>query len=70
MDIGNVTVKDLLKKKIGPEAANRVVKEVNEGHKKGKRGKDLQKHYQDAMKKEGHDIPADPGDILYGFIFI
>jgi len=70
IDIGTVTVKDLLEKKVGKEAADRVVKAVNEGYQKGLRGEDLQKHYQGVMQKEGHDVPSDPGDILYGFIFI
>ena len=69
-DIGSVKVKDLLEKKIGADAADRVVKSVNDGFEQGKRGKDLQKHYQDAMKQEGHDVTKDPGDILYGFIFV
>ena len=70
MDIGNVSVKELLEKKMGPEGAQRVIDAVNDGYKNGKRGNDLQQQYQDAMVKEGQDIPSDPGDILYGFIFL
>jgi len=69
-DIGSVNVKDLLEKKLGADAADRVIGQVNDGYQKGKRGKDLQKHYQDAMTQEGHDVTKDPGDILYGFIFV
>lgn len=66
----NVTVKELLEERLGPAGAQGVVDTVNNSYRSGIRGSDLQARYQDAVKKEGMNVPSDPGDILYGFIFI
>jgi uncharacterized protein with von Willebrand factor type A (vWA) domain len=66
-DLGQKTVKDILAGKIGKEAADRVVNQLNDAHQQGKRGDDLKKHFQDAMAKEGHDIGSEHSGILYGF---
>jgi hypothetical protein len=67
-DLGDKTVREILEKSIGQEAAGRVMAEVNDAHKQGKRGEDLHLQFRDAMKKEGHEITSDKSDILYGFI--
>jgi uncharacterized protein with von Willebrand factor type A (vWA) domain len=61
MDIGQVTVKEILEKRLGKEKAAGVLKEINDAYQKGKRGEDLQEHFKDAIKKEG----LDPGDIKF-----
>jgi hypothetical protein len=66
-DLGQVTVKDILAGRIGKEAADRVVKQLNDAHQQGERGDDLKKHFKDAMANEGHDIGSEHSGILYGF---
>ncbi len=68
MDLGQITVSDFLKKKLGDEAAERVLKEVNDAHQAGKQGEDLHRHFKDAMKKEGHDITTEESNIMFGFL--
>lgn len=67
LDLGQVTVKDILSGKIGKEAADRVVKQLNKAHQQGKRGDELKKQFKDAMAEEGHDIGSEDSGILYGF---
>lgn len=64
MDIGQVTVKDILGKHLGEEKTARVLKEINNAFQKGKRGDDLQEQFKDAVKKEG----LDPDDFQFQFI--
>lgn len=61
MDIGKVTVKEILEKKLGEEKTTRVLNEFNDAFQKGKRGEELREHFKDAVKKEG----LDPGDIQF-----
>jgi hypothetical protein len=61
MDIGEVTVKEILEKQLGEEKAAGVLKEVNEAYQKGKRGEELQELFKDALKNEG----LDPGDVKF-----
>jgi hypothetical protein len=66
-DLGNATVRDILESKIGKDAADRVVKKLNDAQEQGKGGDELKKCFKDAMSKEGHDITAEDSGILYGF---
>jgi hypothetical protein len=66
-DLGKKTVKDILASKIGKDAADRVVDQLNDAHQQGKSGDELKKHFKDAMAKEGHDIDSEHSGILYGF---
>jgi len=68
-DLGKVTVKAILADKIGEEAADRVVQQLNDAHQKGKRGDELKKQFKDAMSKEGYDIGTEDSGILYGFFY-
>lgn len=64
MDIGNLTVKEQLEKKMGAEKAGRVLKKLNDAH---ANGEDLHKTFKDAVESEGHDVKQESSDILYGF---
>jgi uncharacterized protein YpuA (DUF1002 family) len=64
MDIGQVTVKEILAKQLGEEKTAGVLKEINDAYQKGKRGDDLQEDFKDAVKREG----LDPDDVQYQFI--
>ncbi len=64
MDIGQVTVKEILAKQLGEEKTARVLKEINDAYQKGKRGDDLQEDFKDAVKREG----LDPDDVQFEFI--
>jgi hypothetical protein len=64
MDIGQLTVKEILAKRLGKEKTVRVLKEINDAYQKGKRGDDLQEDFKDAVKREG----LDPDDLQYQFI--
>jgi len=66
-DLGKVTVKAILTRKIGKEAANRVVKKLNDAHQQGKSGDELKKLFKDAMSQEGHNISTEDSGILFGF---
>ena len=66
-DLGQKTVKDILAGKIGKEAADRVVNQINDAYQQGKAGDELKKHFKDAMAQEGHDISSEDSGILYGF---
>lgn len=59
MDIGQVSVKEILEKQLGEEKTARVLEEINDAYQKGKRGEELRGHFKDAVKKEG----LDPDDI-------
>jgi hypothetical protein len=61
MDIGQVTVKEILEKQLGEEKAAGVLKEINNAYQEGKRGEDIQAHFKNAVKKEG----LDPGEIKF-----
>ena len=61
MDIGELTVKEILTRRLGEEGAARVLKEINDAYQKGKRGDDLRKRFEDAVKKEG----LDPDDVHF-----
>lgn len=67
MDLGKVTVKELLEKKVGPDGAKRVLKAVTDSYKSGKRGEELHEDFKDAMIAEGHDVGSDDSDIVYSF---
>jgi hypothetical protein len=67
-DLGNQTAKEILEKRMGPEAASRVMKKVNEAYKQGKSGDDLRKVYKEAVEKEGKKVTSDQNDILFGFL--
>jgi hypothetical protein len=64
MDIGQVTVKEILEKQLGEEKTAGVLKEMNNAYQKGKRGDDLQVHFKDAVKRGG----LDPDDAQFQFI--
>ena len=68
MDLGQTTVRDFLKKKLGDEAAERVLKEVNDAQLAGKQGEGLYRIFKDAVKKEGFDITVEESNIMYGFL--
>lgn len=55
MDIGQVTIKEILTGRLGEEGTTRVLKEINEAYQKGKSGDDLREQFEDAVKKEGFD---------------
>jgi hypothetical protein len=55
MDVGQVTVNEILEKRLGEEKSARVLKEINDAYQKGKRGDDLREQFKDAIKKEGLD---------------
>jgi len=59
MDIGQVTIKEILTRRLGEEGTARVLKEINEAYQKGKGGDDLREQFEDAVKKEG----LDPDDV-------
>ena len=67
-DLGNKTVKEILEKSLGPDAASRVMQKVNDAYQQGKRDKELHQQFIDAMQYEGKPITADQSDILFGFI--
>ena len=61
MDLGQLTVKQILEKRLGDEKATGLLKEVNDVYQQGKRGKELQKHLMDAIKRQG----IDPGEVKF-----
>jgi hypothetical protein len=61
MDIGQITVKDLLVKHLGEKSAVRVLKEINTAYQLGKRGESIREHVEDVFKQEG----LDPGAIKF-----
>lgn len=61
MDIGEVTVKEILEKRLGEEKAARVLNEINDAYQSGKSGEELREHLTSAVKKEG----LDPGEIKF-----
>ena len=61
MDIGQMTVKDLLVKQLGEEKAARVLKRINNAYQKGINGTGIREQVVDSLKKEG----LDPGDIKF-----
>lgn len=61
MDIGEVTVKDILEKRLGEEKAANVLKGINDAYQSGKNGEELQEHLFSAVKKEG----LNPGEIKF-----
>ncbi len=63
MDIGSVTIKDLLEKKMGEQKAAKVLKKVDHACSKGITGDELRDVFKEAIEKEGHE----PESILYAF---
>jgi hypothetical protein len=55
MDFGGKTVREILEKKLGKDAADQIVNEVNNAHQQGKRGEDLMKHFKDTLAQGGYD---------------
>jgi hypothetical protein len=55
LDFGEKTVREILEKKLGKDAADRIINEVNNAHQQGKRGEELIKHFKDTLAKGGHD---------------
>jgi len=68
MDLGKLTVKEVLEKKLGKEATDRVLTKVNNASASGKKGDELQQVFKDALTKEGQTVTSDQSDISYGFI--
>ena len=64
MDIGQVTVKEILAKQLGEEKTARILKAINEAYQQGKRGNDLQEQFKDAVNREG----LDPDGIQFQFV--
>lgn len=64
MDIGQVSVEEILEKQLGKEKTGKVLREINDAYQKGMRGDDLQEDFKAAVKKEG----LDPDDLHYQFI--
>ena len=64
MDFGGKTVRDILEKQLGKDAADNVINEINEAHKQGKRGEKLRQHFKDILARDGHDT----SDSSYGCI--
>jgi hypothetical protein len=58
MDSGQVTVKEILEKRLGKKKAARVLKRINDAYQNGMSGEELQEHLTNAVKKEGFD-PAE-----------
>ncbi|MCP4155422.1 MAG: hypothetical protein GY757_47300 [bacterium] len=69
-DLGKVTLQGFLEKKLGTEKAGRVLKHINDGADKGKKGKDLAEHAKEALAKEGHAPGSTESDVVYGLIFV
>lgn len=66
--LGRLTVKQILVKELGEKKAGKIVKEINNAcNIGGIHGKDLQKLFTDALKKEGVD-PFDFGTIIFSFL--
>jgi IS4 transposase len=61
MDIGQITVKDLLVKHLGEESAARVIKDINGAYQEGKRGESIREHVEYLFEREG----LDPGDVKF-----
>lgn len=55
MDFGGITIREILEKKLGKEAAARIINEINNAHQQGKRGEDLRKHFKDTLAQDGFD---------------
>ncbi len=64
LDFGGKTVREIFEKKVGKDAAKKIIKEVNNAYKQGKRGEELKKHFKDFLAKEGYDKP----DFILGFV--
>ena len=69
MDIGKLTVKEILEKKLGTEKSKKVLDSLNDAHKAGKKDEELHKHLKDSLEKEGYDTQKDESGIVYGFVF-
>jgi len=61
VDIGQITVKEILEKRLGAEKVARVLKEINDVYHSGKSEEEFQEHLTLAVKKEG----LDPGEIKF-----
>jgi hypothetical protein len=56
-DFGGITVREILEKKLGKKTSDKIIKEVNNAYKQGKRGEELRKLFNDILAREGHDKP-------------
>jgi hypothetical protein len=61
MDMSQVTVKEILEKRLGDEKATMILEDINDAHQKGKSGEEFREYVRDAVKKEG----LDPGEIKF-----
>ena len=57
LDFGGKTVREILEKKLGKKTSDKIIKEVNNAYKQGKRGEELRKIFNDILAKEGYDKP-------------
>ncbi len=64
MDFGNITVKEMLEKKLGKEEAEVVLKVVNQGYEEGARGEELTEHVKKALGKVDSKLAMDPATII------
>jgi len=59
MGNSNITIKEILEKRLGKDVAVKVLNEINKAVLAGKQGEELETLFNDLLKREG----LDPGDI-------
>jgi hypothetical protein len=70
MDIGSITIKDLLEAKLGAEKTEVVLKVVNNAYEKGARSDELVEEFKKGLRKVDYDVALNPLNIPFMVVVV